>query len=299
MKKMKINKNAIAAGIAAIVLIIATSCSKDDSNPARMDANSGSGEMSITDKGTQKKIQHMAGQLPTLAVYNSTMDKFILLDLNRPKNGFSFANPGGGLGFSGPSGSVEFVGNPDGSYVIVTTPSSSGGGGGGGIVTAGSVTLDINYVICFNSGDEDMDINLFDVGGPTDGFSGAIGVAGDFEALSSGEIDEDTDPFDFFQGMVFYYVFDGAPSGTYEIIDFFEAESEEDFDNKGYAFLFSFQDDGGIFFAADGELNFTNGSVGFSGTYFGLTDFILNFDEELEDEPEFVMVEGTGVLQCN
>lgn len=302
MKNNQFKVKSIAAFTAALALVFATSCTKDEVNdPINESPAQQAISKPVTDKVTQDQIREMVGQMPKLAVYNTTMETYVVLDLNNPKNGFDFSSPSGGASFSGPSGSAEFVPGPDGGYTIIATP-SEGGGGGGGVVTAGSVSLNVNYVLCFASGDEAAEVNFFEIDGPIEGFSGAIGVAGNFEALQTEEFDESTDPLDFFQGMVFYYAYDGTASGNYDVIDFFSLEelNESDFNNKGYAVLISFQDNGGMFFALDGTLNFSGGSVGFNGTYAGITDFFFDLDEEFEDsEPNYVEVSGAGVLQCN
>jgi hypothetical protein len=284
----------------AVMLLMFTSCSKDEPAPTEAGVLRAQQGTVIKDKATQDRIKELKGQLPTVLVYNHTMDKYISLDLNNPKS-FTFTNPSGGLSFSSPQGSVQFVAAPGGTLQIITTPAGSGGGGGGGIVTAGDISLDINYVLCFASGDPDAEFNIFDIGPDGEGISGAIGIAGNFEALMSGDFDEDDlDPFDFFQGFVGYLVFDGTASGTYPVIDFFEAEEDESsFDNKGIAYLWSFQQNQmGIFFSKSGNLTFGGSSVEFNGTYFGMTG-LFDFFEMDEDDFNFVEVEGSGVLECN
>lgn len=291
---------AAATTLALATLIFATSCSKDTDNPSNTDADRSIYQgKSIEDKQTQQRLLELSGMLPTVVVYNSTMNKYISLDLNNPKS-FNFASPGGGLSFSSPEGSVQFVSSSGGGLTILTTPSSSGGGGGGGIVTAGGVSLNVNYVVCFASEDEDVaGIDLFDFGGPTSGFSGAFGIAGDFEALATGEIDEDADITDFFFGIVMFVAFADTPDGDFPVVDFFEfGENQyEDFDNKGLAYFVSFAENNvGIFFSKSGSVSFSGGSVQFNGTYFGITGDL--FDFENEEEPDFIEVSGTGVLEC-
>jgi len=296
----KIHFNFIA--VLALALILA-SCAKEYDTPA--DATVQDEAKVITDKDKQKFIDETIDDLPNIAIYNETMDQYILLDWDRAKDGFNFASPSGGLSFAGPDGSIQFVQGPMGGYYQVVNPSAgfgSSAGGAGGVVTAGPVALDISYVICFNSGDQVEGIDLFDVGEGFSGFSGAIGIGGDFEALMTGEIDEDADPFDFFWGVVAYYAFDGTANGEYDIVDFFVAEGEDDdfLENKGLAFLISFQDGGGIFFSVDGSLTFSGSSVSFDGTYWGITDVLLGFGEDFEEEDggDYVEVDGFGSLSC-
>ena len=287
-------------GALAVALVFA-GCSKENDYPTNSSAQQ---VKAITDKADQELIDETIEKLPSIAVYNENLDKYILLDLSDAKNGFDFSSANAGISFSGPDGSIQFVEGPDGSYYQVVTPGSSGGGSGG-VVTAGSVTLDVNYVLCFNSGDDAFGVGLFDAGDGFSGFSGAVGIAGDFEALatmSDSELEE-SDPFDFFQGFVAYYAFDGTADGSYDVIDFFAADGEsEDFlEGNAIAFLFSFQGNGGIFFSSDGAVTFSGNSVSFDGTYFGLTGELFGFDEDPdsgEADADYVEVEGFGSLNC-
>jgi hypothetical protein len=285
----------------AIALVLG-GCSKESDTPTRYQNQPEAKR--ITDKDDQEQILESIDKLPSIAVYNETMDKYVLLDLSQAKNGFNFSSPSGGISFSSPNGNIQFVEGPDGAYYQVVTPGSGGGGGAGGIVTAGPFALDVSYVLCFNSGDPMEGVDFFGVGEGFSGFSGAVGIAGDFEALanmSESEL-ENSDPFEFFQGFVAYYAFDGTANGPYEVVDFFNAQSEDDsfLENKGLAYFISFQGEGGIFFSVDGEVTFSGNSVSFNGTYWGITDFILGFGESFEsdDEPDFIEVNGFGALTC-
>jgi len=283
-----------------ILTVVFAGCAKEYDNPTTSPQESS--VKSITDKEDQELIDETVERLPSIAIYNENIDKYILLELSNAKNGFDFASPDGGFSFSSPNEGIQFVQGPDGGFFQVVTPGS--GGGGGGVVTAGNVALSVNYVFCFNSGEPTEGVDFFGTGDGFDGFSGAVGIAGDFEALANmSENDlEDANPFDFFQGFVAYYAFDGTADGSYDIIDFFDAESEgEDFlEGNAIAFLFSFQDGGGVFFSADGSISFSGNSVSFDGTYFGVTGFTIGFGEDFdpEDEPEYVEVDGFGTLQC-
>jgi hypothetical protein len=293
-------KNTTIAYLGAIGLLIA-GCAKEHNTPSQTPFPSE--EKVITDKAQQEYINETIDRLPSFAIYSENIDKYILLDLSNTKNGFDFSSPGGSVSFSSPGGTVEFVEGPDGGYYQVVTPGSSGGAGG--VVTAGNVALSVSAVVCFNSGDDAFGVGLFEAGDGFSGFSGAVGIGGDFSALmdmSEAEL-EDTDPFDFLTGFVAYYAFDGTADGSYDIIDFLDAENEtEDFlEGNAIAFLFSFQDEGGIFFSSDGEVTFSGNSVGFEGTYLGVTGLIIGFDEgpgSEDEEPEYVEVEGFGTLNC-
>lgn len=295
MKKITI------AYLGMIVLLLA-GCAKEHDTPSQSPSPA-EGKV-ITDKAEQAYIDETIDRLPSIAIYSENIDKYILLDMSHAKNGFDFSSPNAGISFSSPNGTIEFVEGPDGSFYQVVTPGSSGGAGG--VVTAGDVALSVSAVVCFNSGDDAFGVDLFEAGEGFTGFSGAVGIGGDFDALmdmSEDEI-EDTDPFELFTGFVAYYAFDGTADGSYDIIDFMEAEDEsEDFlEGNAIAFLFSFQDQGGIFFSSDGEITFSGNSVSFEGTYLGVTDFIFDFDDDEpgsdDDELEYVEVEGFGTLNC-
>lgn len=301
---MKIKSSAVAL-LAAAAFLFTTSCNKDSNDPyASGEArNVQQGAKPIHDKDIQKRLLELKGLLPTVVVYNSTMDKYISLDLNNPKS-FNFTAPSGSLSFSSPSGSVQFVPAGSGSFTIITSPASAGGGGGGGFVSAGDVTLEVNYVLCFATGDQGSDLNFFDIGPAGTGFGGAIGIAGNFEDLATMEFDDEDEINidDFFQGIVAFYAFAGQPSGNYPVVDFFDFEDDFDvdesfFQNKGLAYFLSFQSNNmGIFFSKSGNVNFGGSSVGFEGTYYGVTNF--NWFDFDDDEPDFVEVSGSGSLEC-
>jgi hypothetical protein len=279
--------------------LILAGCSKEGDSPSGTYPQDEA--KAITDKDKQEFIDDMIDRLPNIAIYNQTMDQYLLVDWDQAKNGFNFASPSGGISFSGPDGTIEFVEGPSGGYYQVVSPSGSGGAAGG-VVTAGPVALDITYVLCFNSGDGEEGLDLFEVGTGFSGFSGAVGIGGDFEALMMGEFDENSDPFEFLWGVVAYYAFDGTASGSYPIVNFFDAENETDsfLENKGLAYLISFQGQGGIFFSVDGDVTFSGNSVTFNGTYWGVTDVLIGFGDGFnpDQEPQYIEAPGFGTLTC-
>ena len=300
MKNITNRIGSIAAILTAMVLLF--SCTKEGDNPTGTATEQTRGAMtSITDKDQQMEIDRALENMPRFAVYNNPSEQYILFDFNQDDQKFNFSSGGATIIFSTPDGSVEFVEGPDGSYYQVVG-SSSGGGGGGGLITAGDIALNINVVLCFASGEgEDSDFFGFGEGFPE--FAGAVGIAGDFDALANEPMDDDANPFDFFQGFVAFYVFDGAPDGEYEVFDFLEAQSDQDPDIDGFAlaYFISFQNgEASIFFGVDGNLVFDGNQVGFEGTYLGLTDIFIDFGgtgDEPED-PSYVEAEGSGFLTC-
>jgi hypothetical protein len=295
-------KNLFKYTLTAFIAVALLSCEKDYDGIAP--AEEASEVKKITDPAEQQRIRKAIDRLPRLAVYSEHIDKYILLDFNETKNGFNFASPDAGFAFTSPSGSVEFVQGPDGTFYQVATvegPAAGGGGGGGGTVSAGDIDLDCEVVLCFSSGDDFFGLDLFQTGiDQSFGISGAIGIGGDFSGLMEMSEDEiaESDFSDFFTGFAAFMVFDGTADGSYEVLDFSMAEGEEDesaLSSFAVAFFFSFQDEGGIFFSSDGELNFDGGSVGFEGTYLGITGFFFGSESP---EEEFVEVDGSGELFC-
>lgn len=294
MKTLK-NSKSIALLLGAI-LLISVSCVKEQDKPGSATPISEGHKTNITDKDDRIKLKNMAQRLPTLAVYNQVHDDYIFLDLNNAKNGFSFTDPGFSASFTSPDGGGSFATGPDGSEYIIITPGTSSGNGGGS-VGAGSTTLDLNFVFCFSADEESFGFDLFDFEGENtvDGFSGAVGVSGDFEALMNGNIDEEADPFDYFFGMAFYYILDDNPAGSYEVVNFLDETPDSEI---ALAVLISFVNNGGLYFSNSGQLDFQDSSVGFDGTYVGIENFILTFSEDFEEDQDFVQVPGFGYINC-
>lgn len=294
--KHKLINTALTMGA---VLLLVSSCSKEaettSGNPEYFIPNE---PKVVTDKETRERINELSENMPTLAVYNHVHGDYIFLDLNNPKTGFSFTDPGFTGSFTTPDGGGSFVTGPDGTTFIVVSPGTSSGNGGG-TVGAGSATLDLNFVFCFSADEESLGGGLFDFGGSdVDGFSGAVGVSGDFDALMNGEIDENSNPFEYFFGMAAYYVLDDNPSGTYNVLNFFDEEGFEDEDEFAIAILASFGDGGGFYFSSGGQLDFQSSSVGFEGTYLGLENFLFTGDDEIDLDANYVEVPGYGYINC-
>lgn len=281
--------------------LLFTSCTKDDSQAGASDPLKGQeiAKREITNKDVQEEMMRLRENLPTVAIYNTTMDKYILLDVNKHgQKSFSFASPGFDASFSSPDESITYA-NIDGTNYVIANQGGGFGAGGGGTVTAGSTVLVLDYVMCFSAGEETLGGDLFDFGGPdVDGFSGAIGIGGDFEALSEGNFEEDGDPFQYFHGFAFYYILDDNPSGSYEVVDFFDEAGDPNLNDFAFAIVVSFQDGGGIYFSADGELTFANASIDFNGQYAGIEDFIFGFNDDVDQNGSYSLVEGFGQINC-
>ena len=279
----------------APALLLAVACGKTDYTPGEAPHAS----RSITDKDTQKKVIEMAGKLPDLAIYNSTMDKVIIIEMNQEKMGFNFADPNDGWSFAS-SDNIQFTQYGDGTNVVfIGSPTSGGGGATGGTVVAGNTALDIAYSFCFSVNEEALGLDLFSVDADFDGISGVIGIAGDFEALANGEIDEDADITDFFQGYAMYFVYDDEANGTYDILNWLEDVGSDGLDGDGFSFVFDFQNFD-IYFSNDGTLDVSASSMMFDGTYLGFINFFESFfdeDGDLEDA-DIQEVSGYGEMGC-
>jgi hypothetical protein len=284
------------AGVAVLLgAALLVSCSKE-----RFDTGAISKKSEITDKETQKKIMAKADKLPAVGVYNSTMDKVLIFSTNdKGEKSFSFANPpSGGISFASSQGG-QWVTYPDepGGLIIITEP--GGGFGNAGTVVIGSTTLDIGYAFCFAVGDEVLGMDLFDSG--IDQVAGVIGIAGDLEALSTGNFDEGDNLFDYFHGFVYYLVYaEDLNNQDYEVLDWLSDldQDEEDLDGFGFAFAVHFVNQGGIYLSESGTLAISGASMSFNGTYFGIEGLFF-FDDGEGDEPTFVSVPGFGTMGCD
>jgi len=306
MKKSNNRIGSIAAIMAAMVLLF--SCTKETNDPTGSETVQTRGAMtSITDRYQRNEINRAIQNMPGFAVYNNPTDQYIIFDFKQDEQKFNFSSGGSSFVFSSsssiifstPGGGLEFVEGPDGGFYQVIG-GSAGAGGGGGLITAGDIALNVNYVICFASG-EGEDADFFGYGEGFPEFAGSVGIAGDFETLMNEPMDENANPSDFFQGFVAFYIFEGNPDGEYEVNDFLAAQSgDADLEGNALAYFISFQDgEAGIFFGVDGNVVFDGNQVGFEGTYWGLTDIDISFDGNDEpDDPDYVEAEGSGFLTC-
>lgn len=292
MKFASVVKTGALAVFAAGLLV---SCSKESFNGGDKPVSS-----EITDKKQQDQILDLARETPKFGVYNKTMDKVIVFDVANPEaKTFTFANPGPGFNFATSNGgqAVYFAENDN---LIILSEPSQGLGAGGGTVVVGNTTLNIDFAVCFAAGEEALGGGLFG-GGDFGDVAGVIGFAGDFEALQNGDFDdENSDPFEFFEGFAYYFVYtDELGNESYDVIPFFDAESsEEDWEDVAFAWVVSFQgNEGGIYLSNSGQLTVSGASMGFNGTYFGIEGLGF-FDDGEGDEPDFVEVDGFGTMGC-
>lgn len=243
----------------------------------------------------QRTAMELLERVPTIGfwdVENGNLYKF-----NTQTRDFDFSQPSDGWDFSN-SEDVQYVTDNNGGLLIIPV-FSFGGNTGGGTIVAGNSALNVDYTFCFSASEEALGLDLFDFGGDFNGISGVIGIAGDFEALADGDVDEDADFTDFFQGFAAYMVYDDEASGSYNVLNWLEDLEDEDVDNDeaAFAYVIDFVEPG-IYFSADGQLSVSGGTINFDGEYLAITDFLLDFDDE-EGDLSFDYVSGFGALGCN
>lgn len=242
----------------------------------------------------QRAAEELMEDLPNFAVYNEEENKLYTFD---PKTrDFSFSTPNSDWNFSNQDG-VEYVSNGNQGWVII--PVFNFGANSGGTIVAGNSVLDVDYTFCFSASEEALGLDLFGYGGDLTGVSVVVGIAGNFEALMDGDVDEDADFTDFFHGFAAYYVYANEAQGSYDILNWFD-NVDEDVDTlaeQGFAYVIDWIGPG-IYFSSDGTLNVSGGSITFNGEYLGITDFALDFEDD-EDGFDFGYVSGFGTLGCN
>ncbi|HMN05857.1 MAG TPA: hypothetical protein PKD45_09030 [Flavobacteriales bacterium] len=287
----KLMRNALSL---AVVSVLFTACSKEPvNNPGQLGTH-----VTQTEK---QKIQEMLGKLPSVGIYNRTMDKILVFKRNGDGRSFSFTTaPSNGINFASSNGG-QWVWTEDGGMVILTEP-AAGFGGGGGMVVAGNSMLNIDIAVCFSVGEEAMGGGLF---GPDMGeVAGVIGISGDIEALANGDFDENEDDiFDYFHGFAYYFVYtDHLNNGSYEVMNWLEElgsddEEEPEFHDVSFAFVVDLQgENGAVYISKDGNINISGGTMEFNGNYYGLTG-VGFFDGEGEVE-DVTVVSGYGAMGC-
>lgn len=282
----------VKKGVPALLMAgLLFSCSKETFN-----TGVNKDKIEITDKKLQKKIIAQAEKMPSIGIYNKTMNKIIVFSHNdKGEKSFTFTNPGNGINFASSNGG-EWVYTEQGGLVVLTEPSQ--GFGGGGTVVAGGTSLDIGFAVCFSFDEEAIGGDLFDTG--IDQVAGVIGIAGDFEALANGDFSDDDDLFEYFHGFAYYLVYaEQLEDTSYEVLNWLEdlEQDEEDLQDFGFAFVVSFQNEGGVYLSSEGDLNVSGASIGFNGNYYAIEGAGF-FDEEGDEEPTVSEVPGFGVMGC-
>lgn len=277
-----------------IVAIIALAgCSKQESTSASGVTNGVISNKSDLSTRQQRKVEQLVSNMPDIGVLSE--DRSTLYRFNLNTREFSFGAPNDGWNFSTNDGPVFIPAEEGGGILII--PAFSFGGNTGGTVVAGSSALDINYTFCFSASDEALGLDLFDYGGTFDGISMVLGIAGDFDALIEGDVDEDSDFTDFFQGYAFYFVYDNEAQGTYSILNWFDdlEEDLDDLEGHGFSYVIDFVNFN-LYFSSEGTLNVSGGEMSFTGEYFGILELLESLDDE---DVDFDFVPGFGTMGCS
>ncbi|MFK7755537.1 MAG: hypothetical protein AB8B53_01255 [Flavobacteriales bacterium] len=287
---MKIKTYIYAAILCAITAALITSCTKEApqaglyGTPIDMDKY-------------KKRALELVEEIPDIGVYDRVNDRMIMVNFNTKS--FSFADPNSGWNFSDDD-DLTYVDNPEGGGILYVGSSSLGGNTGGTLVM-GTSTLDITYTFCVSVANEALGLDVFfDNESDFDGFSIVMGIAGDFEALENGDIDEDSNFYDYFQGIAWYYIYDNEAQGNYDVVDWFDNFDQEDysgFGDKGFACAIDFQDFD-VYFSVDGTITVSGGSMNFNGSYFGLLNLADSFFGDDIDQVDAEIVDGFGIMGC-
>ncbi|MEI6817783.1 MAG: hypothetical protein WCL14_14350 [Bacteroidota bacterium] len=275
MKKI-MYQSLVALSLVAVLLI--ASCSK------RPEAPCGQSAAQSQTQSLDKKIRDLIGKIPHMKVDNSLP----MGTLRRAKSGgWDFSNPSTGL----PAYS-------DNSNTLYISSNSFGGNStSGGTVVAGPTSLDINYTFCFASDDGGSALggSLFSgSGAPLTGISGVMGICGDFSLFQSA--DSTTNFGDIFKGFAFYIVYDGRASGSYDVIDWTNANfmDHASIDKKCFSLIFDYKNNR-LFLSSGGQINVSGGSMNFNGTYIEVDDLLANLNGNLT----YSYVNGFGAMGCN
>ncbi|MCX6292093.1 MAG: hypothetical protein NT126_10055 [Bacteroidetes bacterium] len=283
MKNIKF-KSALVLFIGSVLLF--SSCSKKD------DAPYGSSSTTSKNEALDRRIKTLIHKIPNI-VYKRAALRTGAGTLNT-QSGFDFSDPNSGYNYSSPSGVTWSTS----SNTMYLSASSLGSNPSGGTVVAGSSALDMNYTFCFTSTDPAGGVGLFNTGAPTNGVSGVIGVSGDFAALANAN--DSTSFSDIFHGLAFYFVYDGQASGSYDVIDWSNANWSDStsIDQKCFAYVFDFVN-GKLYFSLSGTLNVTGGSMDFNGQYLEISGFILDQNGLNTNNITYRTVPGFGAMGCN
>lgn len=278
------------AGLFAIGAVTLNSCSKQAEF-----AGSGSSPEQIRKEKAKDFMESLIERMPDFGVYNEKLDQVVVF--NPGSREFSFATPNEGWNFSSSTG-TQFIPYEDGGGILILTEAAFGSNSSGGTVVAGSSSLDIQYTFCVSASAEAIGLDLFDFGGDFTGVSMILGIAGDFDALAEGEVDEDSDFTDFFQGFALYVVYDNEAQGSYDILNWLE-DLETDVDDlagQGFSYVIDFSEFN-IYFSANGQLSVSGGEISFAGEYLGFFELLDSLEDE--EDIDFDLVPGFGAMGCN
>ena len=282
MKNLKFSKLMLAFTLVVLTLGVLTysSCKKEETGgiPNRKELTA----------GQKQKILDAINAIPAIKVkagkYGFTLPKTL------KDGGFNFSESSSGNDFA-TSSNIEWVETSEGNYMVVSTDNTNANAGG--MVVAGSTTLDINMAICVSSAAEGDNFFSFGDVDSSYGFSMVLGIAGDFEALLSGDVDPDADITEYIYGFAMYIVFEDQASGSYEVLDF-TAPDLEDFEGKGISMIIDFRG-AKVYISSDGNLTVGTNTISFNGNYFmGAWET----DSTSNNDPSYDEVSGFGTMGC-
>jgi hypothetical protein len=288
---------AMTFGALAFGAIVFTGCQKEEVAFTGKNPLNGTNKVQLSE-AQMRKVHQISSQIPMVRLYDEANGRYMDMNIyERWNRDWTFANPYQGAEYSESGSWVSADGE---AMVVFSVNGTTSGAGGGGTVVAGNTTLNIDHAFCFNVDVQAVGLDLFDFGGSFDGVSGVIGIAGDFEALANGELGEEADFEDFFQGFAAYIVYDSQANGTYEVLDWFsDLESEaDDLADNAFSYVLDWNNFG-LFFSSNGSITASGASLSFEGEYLSLLDFVTSIDEEGEGELEAEFVEGFGQMGCN
>jgi len=281
MKKFKISKLMLAFTLVVLTVgtLIYTSCTKHENfgKPNRKELTANQKQQILDAINKIPEIKVKAGK------YGFTLPKTL------KDGGFNFSESSSGNDFA-TSSNIEWVETSEGNYMVVSTDNTNANAGG--MVVAGETTLDINMAICYSSASEGGD--FFGDVDSSFGFSMVLGIAGDFEALLSGEVEEDADITDYIYGFAMYIIFEDQASGSYEVIDF-TAPDLEDFEGKGISMIIDFRG-AKVYISSEGNLTVGTNTISFNGNYF-MAEWETDSTSS-DSEPDFEEVSGFGTMGC-
>ena len=113
--------------------------------------------------------------------------------------------------------------------------------------------------------------------------------------------DSSTNFADIFKGLAFYFVYDGRPSGQYDVIDWTNHNwnDSSSFDKKCFAFIFDFKN-GRLFLSSGGHINVNGGSMMYNGDYLEVSGFLdSQGNYNLNGNLTYQTVTGFGTMGCN
>lgn len=277
----------------AVVALLFSSCNKE---PVTMPNPTTS--TSIKDAGLKRQIWEMGQKVPAVGIYNRTMNEILVFKAAKDgSRSFAFSTaPASGINFASSNGG-QWVWTEDGGMVVLTEP-QAGLGAGGGTVSAGNTTLDINIAVCFAVGEDALGGGLF---GPDMGdVGGVIGISGDIAALQNGDFSDGEDPFQYFHGFAYYFVYANPLTDTsYDVLNWIADldQPESDLENFSFAFIISFQNEGGIYLSQDGAITVNGGSMEFNGHYYAV-EGVGFFDDTQDSDASYSVVSGYGAMGC-